>query len=363
MNSYYPVLKILSVITSLRVGGAERLLVDMLPRLVEMGYQADVYSFNNEDTPFAEKLTDAGLKICRHSAGGTYNVMHIIELAKIMGQYDVVHSHNTSSQFFVAAAARLLRKPPLLVTTEHNTWNRRRAIPLAKYIDRWMYDTYDGIVGCSEKVRINLLKHIGGKRNISTITNGINLSRLIRANSENIQSGRDVIMTMVAGFRAQKDQPTIVRALCLLPENYIIQFVGTGAREQEIRNLAEKLGVESRCRFLGIRTDIPDILAKSDIFVFASHYEGMPLALVEAMGAGLPIVASDVDGICQLLKGDTGILFPDSNESLLAKAILNLTQSPELMKRYSEASVKKAAEYDIEKTAVSYIELYKKLMK
>lgn len=335
----------------------------MLPRLVEKGHQADVYSFNNEETPFARKLTDAGLKICRHSASGTYNPLHIVELAKIIGQYDVVHSHNTSAQFFVALAAGLKKKKPVLVTTEHNTWNRRRAIPLAKYIDRWMYDTYDGIVSCSEKVKINLQKHLGDKRNISTITNGIDLSRLRKSHSENIQSGRNVIMTEVAGFRAQKDQPTIVRALCLLPENYIIQFVGTGAREEEIRNLAKKLGVESRCRFLGVRTDIPDILAASDIFVFASHYEGLSLALVEAMASGVPVVASDVDGIRKVLKDGSGMLFPDSNESLLAKAILSLTQSPELMKKYSEASLRKSAEYDIDKTADSYLKLYKRLMK
>ena len=101
-----------------------------------------------------------------------------------------------------------------------------------------------------------------------------------------------------------------------LPNNYSLQIVGDGPR----RPILEKLAEEKNVEFLGIRTDIPDILSSTDIVVLSSHWEGLSLSSIEGMASGRPFIASDVDGLHEMVNG-AGVLFPDGDHIALASAI------------------------------------------
>ena len=137
-------MKILQVITSLQTGGAEALVCQMIPRFRAMGHQVDLCLFNGMETPLLEQLRkhkDLRVHILGHSY---YNPWYIVKLARIMRDYDVIHTHNSSPQLFVAIANLFCRKK--LVTTEHSTNNRKREHPMFSFVDKWMYRQYNSVV-------------------------------------------------------------------------------------------------------------------------------------------------------------------------------------------------------------------------
>ena len=132
-------MKILHVITSLRTGGAEKLMVDMLPRIKALGVEVDLCVFDGVRTPFYEELEKKGLKIIPFGTS-VYSPLNILRLLKLMRKYDVVHTHNTACQYYAAIAGLWTKCKK--ITTEHNTTNRRRQKRGWLFWDRWMYGTY-----------------------------------------------------------------------------------------------------------------------------------------------------------------------------------------------------------------------------
>lgn len=354
-------MKILQVITSLQIGGAEKLIVDMVPRYIQAGHQVDVLLFNGEETPFKKQLQDKGVRIIEFSKGGNvYNPLYIFRLILIMKKYDIIHTHNTAPQLFAALANVFSRTK--LVTTEHNTTNRRRNNPIFKPLDKWMYCQYKSIVCISDKATENLQSYLGkfsGK--IFTIYNGIDC----RAYREAVPNDRfklmKTIVVMVAGFREQKDQDTLIRAMRhLSKERYELWLVGDGVRRSELEKLAEDCGVKDNVKFWGIRNDIPTILKTSDIVVMSSHWEGLSLSSIEGMSSGRPFLASDVDGLHEITDG-YGILFPHGDDKAFAAEIEKLANDKDWYQSVAEKCQQRAAEFDIEKTVEQYLNVYKQL--
>ena len=162
---------------------------------------------------------------------------------------------------------------------------------------------------------------------------------------------------MVAGFRPQKDQDTLIRAMALLPDNFRLWLVGDGERRSGLESLIAELGLLNRVNLLGIRTDIPDILEQSDICVLSSHWEGFGLAAVEAMAAGRPVIASDVDGLRDVVK-DAGVLFAQSDPNALASHIDALCSNNQLYQMTASKCQARAKLFDISIMANKYNELY-----
>lgn len=359
-------MKILHVITTLQTGGAEKLMVDLLPRFKAMGHQVDLCVFNGERTAFYEQLENAEIRIIPlASKGSVYNPFHMIRLWKLMRNYDVVHTHNTACQLFAAICSVLCSV--VLVTTEHNTSNRRRQWKWYARVDKWMYSRYKKVISISDATEANLRDFIGDRIDkIQTIYNGIDVAKYANAKPIDRTSVTDhperTIITMVAGFRYQKDHETVIRAASHLQEGYEIWFVGDGERRNIIEAYIKEYGVEDRVQLLGIRTDVPSVLKASDIVVMSSHWEGFGLAAVEGMAAGKPVVASDVAGISQVVDG-AGILFPHGDEKALAYEIVKLTTDDAYRNEIVKKCQERAMQYDICTMAKNYNKVYKELSK
>ena len=355
-------MRILHVITTLLVGGAEKLMVDLLPRLRDLGNEVELAVFYGVQTQFVEQLEEAGIKI--HKFGVNSNVYHLNNLIKLRSyfdNYDIIHTHNTACQLF--AAIDSIGKKTILCTTEHNTSNKRREIKGLKWADKWMYSRYQKIICISDQAEINLRTYLSSNsQKIITIYNGINLKRFQEAQPNyELKLHKDkIIITMVAAFRPQKDHLTLFKALKLLPDNFELWVIGDGEIRKKVEQMCEQEGVKERTIFWGLRKDVPTILKTSDIIVMSSHYEGLSLSNVEGMSCGRPFIASDVDGLREVVKGH-GVVFPHQDYKTLAKEIIRLTEDKDYADQIVRQCQAKAAEYDIKVMAEKYNAVYQKL--
>lgn len=356
-------MKILQVITSLQIGGAEKLIVDMVPRYLQAGHQVDVLLFNGVETPFKKQLQDKGVRIIEFSKGGNvYNPSYIFRLIPILKKYDVVHTHNTSPQLFATLANIFARTK--LVTTEHSTSNRRRGNIFFKLLDRFMYGNYRKVVCISEQTAVALSSYIPNlSSKLIVINNGIDIAAFQNSKPITLADSDKIRVVMVGGFRQEKNQDTLIRAMQHLSKvRYELWLVGDGVRRSELEKLAEVCCVKENVKFWGIRNDIPSILKSSDIVVMSSHWEGFGLAAVEGMAVGKPVIASNVDGLAQVVKG-AGILFTPGDDKGLATEIEKLANDKSWYQSVAEKCQQRAAEFDIEKTVEQYLNVYKKLKK
>lgn len=348
-------MKVLHVISTLGVGGAEKLLVDIVRHFQKTGSLAEVYVLKKTNSFFEESLE----KLCRvtYGSGDVYSIRSCIELYKYLrrNEYDIVHTHLTAPQLYLALFNRFFPNYAIMVTTEHNTYNRRRGFPAFKYLDRLIYARLHAIVCITKATSESLnswLPETGTKTFV--IENGIDYKAFSGASAAQLECDRPILIS-VARFSEQKDQDTIIRALKSIAFGTLL-LVGDGERKGQLQSLVKEHGLENRVVFLGNRSDIPELLKASDIFIQSSHWEGFGLSTAEAMAAGLPVIASRLPGLKDVV-GDAGILFTPGDENELVLAIVSLSNPEKRLKMGNLASAR-ANRFDIEHTVRRYNALY-----
>ena len=356
-------MKILHIITSLHIGGAEKLMVDLLPMFKKQGLNVELLLFDGTRTTFYNKLIDQGLIIhSLNEKGKIYSPLNIVKLKNYISRYDIIHTHNTACQLFVPLAKHIYGGKARLVTTEHNTTNRRRKIFLWKPIDRWMYKQYIKIIAISDKTSEILRSYIH-LNNIVTIYNGIDVAKfssaqpVVRNNLVSEYTDDDIIITMVAAFRKQKNHLCVLRAAQILPKHFKFCFVGDGELRTKISSQIKRLNLQDRVSILGNRNDVDSIMAASDIIVLSSHWEGFGLVAVEGMAVGKPVIASNVDGLKQVVEG-YGLLFEDDDYKELASKIKKLESDKIFYNKILTLCCKRAQYFDITNMANRYMAVY-----
>lgn len=359
-------MKILQVITSMHIGGAEKLIIEITPLLKKKGHQVDVLLFDGVETVFKQNLLDNGICVYEFGRGNSvYNPLHILRLVPFLKKYDIVHTHNTAPQLFAAIGSVLCSV--VLVTTEHTTSNRRRDWRWYRLVDRWMYNRYRTVICISDAAENNLKKYLEYYRtNITTVYNGVNIRNFMDAKPEfalKQQSDGKFVVVMVAGFRYQKDQDTLIKSFqCLPKDTYELWLVGDGERRQILEQLVEEKNLKDNVRFLGLRNDIPQILKTADIVVMSSHFEGLSLSSIEGMAVGRPFIASNVDGLREIVDG-AGVLFSHGNAQQLAKEIKDLMENKSYYNQIAGRCMERAKKYDILNMVDGYERIYKSLIK
>ena len=358
-------IKILHVITNLNTGGAEKLMVDLLPRLINKNVEIELCLFNGSETPFLLKLKERGIKI--HSFGfkeSYYNPSHIRKLINLAKNFDIIHTHNTAPQLFGAIASIFCKQK--WVSTEHTTTSNRR-VWWYKPIERWMYHQYDKML-CISQAAKDSVQMIAGTKKPETciIPNGIDLDLYKNAfalerNSIGADSSDKKILLMVGRYSYQKDQATIIKALSLLPNNIELWLAGYGETESELKQLAKNCNVDKRVFLLGMRNDIPALLKTCDIVVQSSHIEGFGLAAVEAMGAGKPVIATDIPGLRNVVEG-AGLLFEHENHKMLAETISLLINDEKLTEELISKGHDRALKYSIDRMTDNYYKSYLEIL-
>ena len=243
---------------------------------------------------------------------------------------DVLVAHGFSEHLW-GRYAGLLAKVPHLVHVEHNTRERYTAWRRAQ--TRWLARRTDRIVGCSEGVRQVLLAMGMPAERTVAIPNGVRLEPFADADAHPFAQ-RIPGIVMVARFSKQKDHATLLRAVALLRDRGLsppVQFAGGGKdlHRKPLEKMANALGIGTQVQFLGVVRDVSERLMAHQLAVLATHYEGMPLALLEGMAAGCAVIGSAVPGVREVLEdGVDGLLVNESDPVAMADALERVLRNP-----------------------------------
>lgn len=365
-------LRVLWLIKGLGPGGAERLLMSAASQADHRRFSYEAaYLLTWKETLVAE-LQDRGVPC--HCLGVTdaRDLRWALRLRRLLLQrgYDIVHIHSP----LVAAVARLVVRcvpasmRPRIVTTEHNVWSSyARGTRLA---DRLTHRLDDVRLAVSSEVHAGLPASLRAPAQV--MLQGILPEELVVAagDRERIRTQlgvppAQILAVTVANLRRQKAYPDLLEAArVVLASAADVRFaaVGQGPLEAALRDLHAHLGLGDGFRWLGYRDDVPSVLAAADLFVLASHHEGLPIALLEALNAGLPAVVTAVGSVPDVIRdGVEGLVVPPSRPGLLAEAILRVARDAELRARLARAATSRARSFDMRHTVRQTEDLYLRL--
>jgi glycosyltransferase involved in cell wall biosynthesis len=237
---------------------------------------------------------------------------------------DLIHAHTWKAGFVGRIAARLRRIPSIYTV---HMWHFGRELPpawrifgpgLERTAARWSERTITVSRSGSE---------VGRQYRIAAPSRMVAIHNGIEDSPERAYPGRNSIpvVVMVARFTSFKDHETIVRAFAELNIPARLQLVGDGPTRAATERLVDGLGIRDRVEFPGDRNDVTQLLCRADVFVLASKLDNLPISILEAMRAGLPVIASDVGGISELVQhGETGLLVPPFSVAPMAYALADL---------------------------------------
>jgi glycosyltransferase involved in cell wall biosynthesis len=332
---------ICQVLHGLRVGGAEVLAARLVRRFREDFHF--VFYCLDELGSLGQELRDEGFTVEVLGRRPGFDWHCSVELAQFLRRQrvELIHAHQYTPFFYALTARLLFRQPPVLFT-EHGRWFPDYPRPKRVVANRLLLQQRDRTVGVGEAVRQALIHNEGlPAERVGVVYNGVELDRFNNSREERdvalqamgLERG-DFVLLQVARLDPLKDHPTALLTVDRLRHeipNLRLVLVGEGPEERSIRDLIHRLGIDHHVRLLGLRSDVARLLHAADVLLLTSKSEGVPLTAIEAMAAGLPVVATSVGGLPEVVQnGKTGWLVPAGDPAALAERILVLARDPGL---------------------------------
>jgi glycosyltransferase involved in cell wall biosynthesis len=360
-------MKVLHLITELELGGAERLLVTMLPRLDRKRFEVSVAYLYGE-APLRPELERAGIRVTKLDSQSKCDLRAFSRLVQLLREerVEILHTHLIQADLMGYFAARRARVP-VMISTKHNThYFRSHASWLAR-LDAFVNRRLTRVVAVSDAVKDFYIRtqQLAADR-IEVIHNGIDLERfrdakpLARSALGCTDSER--IVCAVGSLTEKKGHSVLLRAWSEVVRAQAaarLLLVGDGPLRGELERRVGELGLKDMVRFLGRRQDVPEILRASDLFVLPSLWEGFGIVVVEAMAAGLPVIASNVDGVGEIVRPEQdGLLVSPGDPAGLAQAVLRVLNDRQFAQQLAGAGAERAARFSIMASAEALQRLY-----
>ena len=339
--------RITTLVDSLLAGGAERVAVELACALDRDRYEPHVL-VSRGDGPLVELLERASVPCTILGRADAWDVAPWRTAHRhLVAQSDLLHSHKFGSNAWGALLARTARVP--LVVHEHNfseTASRTR-----RMIDRrWIASRASRVLCVSESVA-EIERACGVPEElIEVVPNGVRIDGAWPAGAARAElglTGRSFTIGIVGRLRPEKAHEVLLEAVAQLARagrDVRLCVVGDGPRETELQLLAARLGIDSRVTWAGERRDAATLAGAFDAAVVCSHWEGLPLAALEAMAARVPLVASSVGGLPTLLEDDAGLLVPPADPAALAAALGKLIDDCDLREAIARAGHDRVAD-------------------
>jgi glycosyltransferase involved in cell wall biosynthesis len=368
--------RVLWLTKGLGLGGAERLVVQMAARLDRQRYALDIAYVLPWKDAFASDLRASGIRPICLGARRTIESGWVLRLRRLLEvrDYAVVHTHSPVP----AAAARLLAPSSVqLVHTEHNVWERYGRLTYA--VNAATYHRNAAVIAVSDGVASSVRspRWLLGRRRlppVETLHHGVDLAHVRQGDrahgaarhSLGIADSTPVIGS-VANFTPKKDHAGLLQAAeqvrARIPDVRWL-LIGSGPLETELRVEVDRRGLNSCVIFLGMRSDVLELLPALDVFVLGSTFEGLPISLLEAMASGIACVATEVGGIPEVITdGEQGRLVRPGDPRSLAEAVVALLRDRsrrEALAKAGQARVE--AEFTIDYAVRRTEELYASLL-
>lgn len=373
--------RILHVLPNFGPGGAERMATHLLLHLDRDHFQAAAVSlFDRQGTDLEAMLEQAGVPVWYLGKHRGFDPRMFGRLQAVLREFrpDLVHTHLYVLRYLLPSV--LFRRARAWVHTVHNL--AEKEVDLVGKVVHWLAFRLGVVPVTIAREVAQSLERMYGLRNLPLIPNGIPIANYAlgeearRAWREKAGFRDDeVLLVSVARLSPQKDPFTLIQAFSLVisrqkespsgksPKLRLL-LVGDGPLRPELEERIRALGLEGRVHLLGIRTDVPEILAGADVFVLSSRWEGNPLSVMEAMAAGKAIIATAVGGVPELVQDEvSGILVPPGDEEGLAWAITRLVEDMGLRLRLGqEASNRAREQFDVRIMVRQYEALYNRIL-
>ncbi len=370
-----PQLRVFHMANSLETGGSEHQMVEIACRQKARGQEITVGCLSRKG-PLLDVLAQAGIGVSEFNPEGRLvglaGIRQIIRLTVFLRRHrvDVFQSHDLYSTLLGVPAAWLARVPVIISSRRDLAswwWYTRRNRRILRHIQNFS----SRIIANSQAVEDFLVREDGfDRRQIRVVRNGVDFKRFANASGDREKLfpnlGRDdrliaVVANMNVKSKGHSDLIAAGQEICQEFPGAKFLCIGDGIERRELERTVEELRLRNHFLFLGRRDDVPNILACCDLFVLPSWAEGLPNSVLEAMAAGVPVVATRVGGIPEIIAdGVGGLLVPAQDSRALAAAIAQLLRDPQRAQRFAEVAQERArTEFSYERLLAALDRLYR----
>jgi glycosyltransferase involved in cell wall biosynthesis len=370
-------IRVLEVLASLRRGGAERVAVSLARGLDPDRFETEVVSLYGAFATGFERVLEEHHIPTRHL--GKQRGLDLRMYPRLAGVFrsfkpGLVHTHSYVLRYtwpagLLAGLAGSRQAPGAMVHTVHNVAHREvewlgRAIHRVAFRHGVIPVAVSGAVARS-------FREVYGFDPAATIPNGVDAEHFFRPQARQEWrraqgfSSEDGLVVSIARLEPQKNPLGLIesfaRALRDDPRWHLL-LAGDGSLREAAAQTAGKFALGGRVHCLGVREDVAETLAASDVFALASHWEGNPMSVLEAMAAGLPVVATAVGGVPELVEdGATGLLAPAGDVQALAEALAAMAGDPQRRQELGAAARKRAAQFSVSAMVAAYSQLFERI--
>jgi glycosyltransferase involved in cell wall biosynthesis len=367
-------IRVAVVIDSLKVGGAQRLIAAYAASAAAYGLDPVIITLREGGAPFIlESIRAAGVRVIPLPSPSLFNRQRWQRLVEILqeDQVDLVQSHLIYSNILGSLAAHRAGIPVIATlhsTTVRGDWKSR----ILKRMENYCLRSYATRILAVGKMIADFNQGNYGDRTIDVIPNGIPRPNLPefqdreRLRKEIMGNHSGSLIITVGRFSRAKGYEDMIDAFHLLSQRAHkpkLLMVGAGSHVQSIREQIEDLKLNQSVILAGEREDVHHLLALSDVYASSSHREGLPLAVLEAMMVGLPVVATSVGDIPNVVTEETGVVVPPHRPELLAAALEDLLENPEKRRAMGKAAHRRAMdEYSVDAWMKRHLDLYRDVL-
>jgi len=357
--------RLLILITLAEPGGAQTSVALLLPGLAD---RFDVTLAAHGAGPLRQAARAAGipfvqLEHVRRPIHPWHDALGLAELVRLCRRLrpDIVHAHSSKAGVLGRVAATLAGVPIRVFTVHGWPFGAYGGLQGRVYLwlERLMRPITTSVICVAESTReLGLTEGVCGPERTVVIHNAVDVSVFARDRRRR----RLPRIISIGRLAFPKDFATLVEALRIVDAEHEAVLVGDGPGLRDVTAEIRRLGLSSRVRLVGARRDVGDLLAQADVFVLSSRSEGFPISILEAMAAGLPVVASDVGGVAEaVVDGATGLLVPAGDPGSLADALQRLLRDAELRRSFGARGRDRVLRrFDAASFRAAHLELYRR---
>jgi glycosyltransferase involved in cell wall biosynthesis len=348
-------MRIAHIIDSLGWGGAQKLLVTFAEVALQRGISLTIISLSSttQGAPFKTDLEKLGIRIVTFHGQRLIDPPRIFKLFRFLQQeqFDIVHTHLSYANILGPLACTFTKTP--VVATLHNI-KVNATISMRNGIEHWLLKrAVARIIVVGQQVAKARQHQFPGEK-LYVVPNAVTAVPCL-PNAERMALRRKLIgdtmrplLINVGRLTPQKGLDDLLNAFAQVCQTYpqaALIIAGDGDILPDLARQIKSLGLENNAWLLGGRSDVPHLLAASDLYVSAAHWEGLPIAMLEAMSAGLPVVATGVGDVPVVLTAQTGIVVPPREPAKLAQAIKNLLDNQDRLPAMGAAAREHVTRY------------------
>ncbi len=353
-------MKIIQVMPEFNLAGAEVMCENLCYELAKMGHKVIVISMYNLHTPITDRLESFGIDVRYLDKKPGFDFSMFCKMRKIFKKEkpDVVHTHRYTTIYAMPAA--ILAGVNKKVHTVHNVAQKENT-NRGRKINYFLFKFFKVVpVALSEIVKETIITEYKQKKSdVPVVLNGMPLDKYISKTDYFAQDGIKIIH--IGRFSKQKNHARLIEAFEKVVQKYPstkLNLFGEGELLEDIKLLVSNKNLNENVNFCGLSNNIPQELSNNDIFCLPSDYEGVPMTLIEAMATGMPIVATNVGGIPDMLETEKDALLCDSNPDAVADCLIKLIESEELRQSFGQNALNRSNEFSSQTMANNYISIY-----